>query len=109
MEGFHDITPHQPPEGDSEGMHCDEELVSSDSDDNHVDLPQPALVRSHGGKRPFTELVPSDDDDQPDLSSYFRQWDIPVKDVIALCRAYANFLSQQYKATRPSEKTKKYR
>jgi len=32
---------------------------------------------------------------QPDLEDYFSNWDIPPKDVVAICRAYASYVAAQ--------------
>lgn len=35
----------------------------------------------------------SDSDLQPDLDEYFSQWDMPPKDIVAMCRAYASYIA----------------
>lgn len=30
---------------------------------------------------------------QPDLEDYFSQWDIPPRDIVGICRAYASYLA----------------
>lgn len=73
-------------------LYCDE-------DEQHL---VNMLCRSNAtaGKRPRTfvpQTPPESDDeeilDQPDLASYFSQWEISDKHVILLCRSYASYLS----------------
>lgn len=54
---------------------------------------QPATKRPHFSHGADDEE--DDSDDQPDLGDYFSQWDIPPKDIILMCRAYASYLSAQ--------------
>lgn len=49
------------------------------------------------------------DMDQPDLPDYFSQWDIPVEDVISMCRSYANYLTKQERAGKPELKGKRFK
>lgn len=30
---------------------------------------------------------------QPDLEDYFSQWDIPPRDIVGICRAYASYVA----------------
>lgn len=81
------------------------DLVSSDEDVPQDDeespmrlpRPNPAAFAPRGGKRPRMMYPHNQEDedvlDQPDLAEYFQEWEIPDKDVILMCRAYASYLS----------------
>jgi len=74
-------------------LECEEEEFSSEEG-----KALKALMRSHAtaGKRPRTYREPSPEEvsqDQPDLTAYFSQWEIPDKHIILMCRSYASYLS----------------
>lgn len=48
----------------------------------------------------YADMMDEDSDGpttQPDLAAYFAQWDVPWKDIVLMCRAYASYLSAQNK------------
>jgi len=44
------------------------------------------------------EPTDSSGDEAPDLGAFFEEWDMPVKDQVIMCRAYASMLSASSKA-----------
>lgn len=38
------------------------------------------------------------EDEVPDLGAYFEEWDMPIKDQVIMCRAYASMLAASSKA-----------
>jgi len=60
------------------------------------------------GKRPRTGAVYEDDEDVdeqqvPDLASYFAQFGLHPVDQIGICRTYANYLAQLVRTQLPAE------
>lgn len=73
---------------------------------------RPAGIRSAFIDDEAADMDVEDDDadmDQPDLPDYFSQWDIPVEDVISMCRSYANYLTTQARAGKPEMKGKRFK
>lgn len=75
-------------------------------DPDQASLPLPELEdiasASHSDEDVGDEMQLEGDDSsadsigsQPDLEEYFSNWDIPPKDVVAICRAYASYVAAQ--------------
>lgn len=70
----------------------------------HSKLPVPyhqtAVKRPQGFKRPYIEMVDSDDEEQPDLGVYFDKWNMSDRDIIVMCRSFASYLDRKGKAVK---------
>lgn len=87
-----------PSEGSMEHPISDEDIDSDVPQDSSLyssGFNRPFKTPARGGKRPI--FSPVDEDDQPDLEEYFSGWEIPTKDQILMCRAYASYLSVKQK------------
>nr|WAE42734.1 MAG: hypothetical protein [Cressdnaviricota sp.] len=58
------------------------------------------------GEEDPEEMEESDELGQPDLIAYFAQWDIPWKDAVLMCRAYASYLTAAHRTEVKAAATK---
>lgn len=72
----------------------EDEVFLSGQEDSDQELPDEADGHRpiYAGKRPRTNYG---DEDPPDLGLFFDSLDVPLKERILMCRAYASYLSSQ--------------
>lgn len=78
-----------------EGADSNEQEEDESSSSSVIGSPSDSPKMSHAGKRPISF---DHEEERADLAAYFEEFDLTEQQQIAMCRTYANYLSQKVRA-----------